>query len=66
MILIAHIGGVPFEELLPPLASGMTAGALVVATVASRLRRQHKANSGERQTRFSAERFEANADHQNE
>jgi hypothetical protein len=41
MILIAHIAGMPVEELLVPLASGAGAGVLLLARawMISRLRR---------------------------
>jgi hypothetical protein len=41
MILIAHIAGIPVEELLVPLASGAGAGALLLARawMMSRVRR---------------------------
>jgi hypothetical protein len=41
MILIAHIAGIPVEELLVPLASGAGAGVLVLARawMMSRVRR---------------------------
>jgi hypothetical protein len=41
MILIAHIAGMPVEELLVPLASGAGAGVLLLARawMISRVRR---------------------------
>lgn len=41
MILIAHIAGMPVEELLVPLASGAGAGVLLLARawMMSRVRR---------------------------
>ncbi len=33
MMVIAHIGGVPVEELLVPLASGTSAGVLLLARI---------------------------------
>ena len=41
MILIAHIAGIPVEELLVPLASGAGAGVLLLARawMMSRVRR---------------------------
>ena|GEM_PF-2027130 len=40
MIVIAHILGMPVEELLASLASGMTAGMLLgLASIMSRVRR---------------------------
>ena len=41
MILIAHIAGIPVEELLVPFASGAGAGVLVLARawMMSRVRR---------------------------
>jgi hypothetical protein len=37
--VIAHVGGIPVEEVLPPLASGLGTGLLLVFTwAASRVR----------------------------
>jgi hypothetical protein len=41
MMVMAHIGGMPVEEVLVPLASGVGAGVLLLARtwVMSRMRR---------------------------
>ena len=39
MMLIAHIQGVPVEELLPTLAGSMTAGLLMMSSLVARFRR---------------------------
>jgi hypothetical protein len=37
--VIAHVGGVPVEEILPALASGAGVGLLALSRVVSRIRR---------------------------
>ena len=39
MMLLAHIQGVPVEELLTPMAGSMTAGLLLMSALMSRFGR---------------------------